>query len=61
MTYKKIETSREIRHWITDIFIPAGVILGVIISLPETKQKFRDVKNRIKSKIHWKIVEETLS
>ena len=52
MTYKKIEASREIRHWITDIFIPAGVILGVIISLPETKQKFRDVKNRIKSKIH---------
>lgn len=52
MNYKKIEVSREIRHWITDIFIPAGVILAVIVSLPETKQKFRDVKNRIKAKFH---------
>lgn len=55
MTYKQIETSREIRLWITGIIGP--IVIGgatLLASDPELRQTFRswlkDTMNRIKNK-----------
>lgn len=53
MTYKQIEASRELRHWITQIIIPGIVgIAGIITLHPELKEKakdkFVDIKNKFK-------------
>ena len=52
MTYKQIEQSREIRLWITQIAIPAGIVLVAIG--PEgryaAKQKVKGMANKVKNK-----------
>lgn len=38
MNYKQIETSREVRLWITQIIVPTvGMALGAVILVPEAK------------------------
>ena len=53
MTHKQIDASREIRLWITQVIIPA---FGVAMMIPEAREavvtKARDVKDKIKYKIH---------
>lgn len=54
MTYKQIETSREVRLWIGQVIIPAATIAGTILAVPETRakvfEKARKVKDAIKKK-----------
>lgn len=53
MTYKQIETSREIRLWISKIIIP--VFLGTMM-IPEAREavvtKTKNVTSKIKNKFH---------
>lgn len=56
MTYKQIETSREVRLWITQVIVPAmGMATALVATVPEFREavvtKAKDVKNRIKYKI----------
>ena len=55
MTYKQIETSREIRLWITQVIVPTLAIVTATVTLvPEFREaamtKFDEIKNRIKYK-----------
>lgn len=53
MTYRQIETSREIRLWATQVILPA---LCVVTMIPEAREamvtKAKEVGNRIKYKFH---------
>ena len=56
MTYKQIETSREVRLWITQVIVPAmGMATALVATVPEFREavvtKAKDVTNRIKYKI----------
>ena len=54
MTYKQIETSREIRLWITQVIVPAGIVVSTAMSIPEVREpvvkKVKKVKETIKQK-----------
>lgn len=55
MTYKQIETSREIRLWIRDIIVPAATAVATIVYFnPELRNKakttFEEAKVKIKTK-----------
>jgi hypothetical protein len=56
MTYRQIETSREIRLWVTQVIIPAlGMATALAATVPEFREavttKAKEVKNAIKSKL----------
>ena len=52
MTYKQIETSREIRLWITRVLLPA---FGIAMMFPEYRESVvtsvKKIKNKFKSKL----------
>lgn len=54
MTYKQIEQAREVRLWITQIIVPATVVVTTLASIPEVrsavKNKVEDVKHSIKKR-----------
>ena len=57
MTYKQIETSREVRLWITQVIVPTiAVATAVVATVPELREaattKFNEVKDKIKLKLH---------
>ena len=56
MTWKQIETSREIRLWIGQIIVPTITFAGVAMSIPEVREavssKVRKMKETINSKLH---------
>lgn len=57
MTWKQIETSREVRLWVTQIIVPVlGVATAVMVAVPEARkvavEKFTETKNWIKCKFH---------
>lgn len=49
MTYRQVETSREIRLWITQVVIP---MFGIAMMIPEVREaavaKVRELKYRVK-------------
>lgn len=54
MTYKQIETSREIRLWIGQLIVPAITLAGtVILTNPELRssvaKKFGEAKDSVKN------------
>lgn len=53
MTYKQLETSREIRLWLGQIIVPA--VAGAMM-FPEVREKVKssaqNIKSKIKNKIH---------
>lgn len=55
MTYKQIETSREIRLWISQVIVPATVAVATLMAIPEvretTKVKINEAKRSIKKKL----------
>ena len=55
MTWKQIETSREIRLWLSQIVILA---IGITMMVPEAREavveKFQKVKKSVKEKLHKK-------
>lgn len=48
MTYKQIETSREIRLWIGQVLIPAGLVVGTVMSNPDAKEAVKKKYNKTK-------------
>lgn len=54
MSYKSLETAKEIRRWITHIIVPGTVCGYVLYKNPETRyaiaSKYNKVKDTIKSK-----------
>ena len=57
MTYKQIETSREIRLWIGQIIVPAATAVATVMYMnPELRGKaktaFENVKGKIKTKFN---------
>lgn len=52
MKQKHIDASREIRLWLTQVFIPAGAILVGGMTIPEVRQyvgaKAESVKQKLK-------------
>lgn len=56
MTWKQVETSREIRLWITQVVIPVlGISAAYVAAVPEAREKvvakLAETKNRIKFKL----------
>lgn len=51
MTYKQIETAREIRMWITRIFLPLGLAGLYVSTNPDAMNWLRFHKDRAKDKI----------
>lgn len=53
MTYKQIETSREIRLWVTQIATP---LITAVLLVPEVREeavkKVKEVSTKIKAKFH---------
>lgn len=54
MTYKQIETSREIRLWIGQIIIPAASVALAILSIPEVRYSIGRKVTSIKESIQYK-------
>ena len=54
MTYKQIETSREIRLWIGQVIVPVATCAAIAMANPEIRRtvvtKFNDVKKSVKQK-----------
>lgn len=52
MTYKQIETMREIRLWIGQIVVPAATVAATTLMIPEVRQavaaKAKEVKQKLK-------------
>ncbi len=55
MTYKQIETSREIRLWIAQIIVPAASVALAVLSIPEVRYKIGSKVSNIKESIQYKI------
>lgn len=55
MTYKKIETMREIRLWIGQIAVPAITLAASSLAIPEVRQavasKAKEIKYRLDQKL----------
>ena len=55
MTYKQIETMREVRLWIGQIVVPALTLAATSLAIPEVRQavaeKAREVKYNIGQRI----------
>lgn len=54
MTYKQLETSREIRLWITQIIVPTAIAAGLYFSVPENRDKAKRTFNKIANKFRRK-------
>ena len=51
MNYKQIETSREVRLWITQVIVPTvGMGLAAVMMVPEVKDFAAKTIVKIKSK-----------
>lgn len=55
MTRKQLDTSREIRLWVSQLVVPAMLVGSTLMNNPEIKQKvtnkYRDVKRSIEEKL----------
>ena len=55
MTYRQIETSREIRLWVTQIIVPAAAAVGTVLYMnPELRAKATTKAKEFKCKIETK-------
>lgn len=55
MTYKQIETSREMRLWISQVIVPAVTTVGAILYMnPELRHKLADKAKELKCNIETK-------
>lgn len=56
MTRKQIDAARETRLWLGQVIVPAVTAVVLLASKPEvrdfTKQKFDDLKDWTKRKLH---------
>lgn len=54
MTYKQIETSREIRLWLTSIIVPTVTTVGTLMLVPEVRNAVKSKVNEVRLKIKKK-------
>ena len=54
MTFKQIETSREIRLWIAQIIVPAITAAAIAMSVPEVRRTVVEKASNIKETIRNK-------
>lgn len=54
MTYKQIETSREVRLWIRDIVVPACTLGAALMAIPEVRQAVSAKANSIRISVEEK-------
>ena len=54
MTYKQIETSREIRLWLTSIIVPAVTTVGTLMMVPEVRYAVKSKVNNVRLKLKKK-------
>ena len=51
MTYKQIETSREIRLWVVQIVTPIAIGVGIALSNPTVRNKIASAVDDVR----WKL------
>ena len=52
MTHRQTETSKELRLWISQVFIPVGVIVGSVLGTsPKAREYVKDKGRKAKEKI----------
>lgn len=58
MTWKRLETMREVRMWLTQLIIPTAAIGVAAMNIPEFREavitKVNDVKTKIKTRLDKK-------
>ena len=55
MTYKQIETSRELRLWISQVIVPAVTTAAAVLYMnPELRNKLVDKAKELKNNIETK-------
>ena len=58
MTWKRLETMREVRLWLTQLIIPTAAIGVAVMNIPEFREavvtKVNDVKAKIKARLDKK-------
>ena len=55
MTWRQIETSREVRLWIGQIVVPIVTTVGAMMMVPEVRTTVVDKATKLKEKIKTKI------
>lgn len=55
MTWKRIETMREVRLWIGQIIVPAVTLVAASMAIPEVREAVATKANQIKENINNKI------
>lgn len=55
MTWKRIETMREMRLWIGQIIVPTVTLVAAAMAIPEVRETVASKAKEIKSKIDNKI------
>lgn len=51
MSWKRIEASREVRLWVSQIIIPAATLGAVILSNDNVRTKLVEMKNQVHDKL----------
>ena len=54
MTYRQIETSREIRLWVTSIIVPTVTTVGTLMMVPEVRNAVKSKLNEVRLKLEKK-------
>ena len=60
MTYKQIETAREVRLWLGQIIIPAATIAVSTLAIPEVRQAVAAKAKDVKESIEWKMTKRKI-
>ena len=54
MTWKQIETSREVRLWVGQIVVPIVTTVGAMMMVPEVRTTIIDKSSELKSRVKAK-------
>lgn len=55
MTYKQIETMREVRLWIGQIVVPVATVAATALAIPEVRQAVAEKAKEVKQNINRKL------
>ena len=58
MTWKRLETMREVRLWLTQLVIPIAAIGAAVMNIPEVREKVFTKVNDVKAKIKTRLDEK---
>ena len=54
MTWKQIETGREVRLWIGQVVVPVITLAATALAIPEVRSTIKEKTNDLKSRIQTK-------